>query len=240
MTISTNDNLEPLSKVRGMFADGLTFTRMALAPVISWVILVAWSSTVAGSAVGGSGLKMDMVVLASFLFGIAAVTDLLDDYVGGSAHSSVRAFGWLDDIADSVLILVTLFTLMYVVNRARALGWSFVIPAGVIIMRDLLIGILKGFELSTGGRLESRLGDLKSFLAMLAVLILVAAPWLTNLVGDVFAPTVENAEDLLKNYGAPTPWVWYTGIVILWMSMILALISAYQIFAASPKPDGPK
>ena len=234
MTISTTDDLEPLSKARGTFADGLTFIRIAMAPVIAWVIFMAWSSTVTGSDQGVSGLRMDMVVLASFLFGIAALTDLLDDYIGGSARSSLRAFGWLDDIADSVLIIFTLAALLFVVNRAGGLSWTFAVPAVVIILRDLFVGITKGFELSTaGGRLESRLGDIKSFLAMLAILILVAAPWLSNLVADMYAPYVSNYEELSTNYGGPNPLVWYTGLAVLWGAMILSLISAYNVFTAS-------
>jgi len=231
-----NDNSEPLSNIGGIFADGLTFIRIALAPIIAWVIIIAWSSTVPGSDEGVSGLKMDMVVLASFLFGIAALTDLLDDYIGGSAHSAQRTFGWLDDIADSVLIIFTLSSLLFVVNRAGGLSWTFAVPAAVIILRDIFVGITKGFEISTaGGRLESRIGDMKSFLAMLGALILVAAPWLSNMVGDLLAPKPENLEALLNNYAAPTPWVWYLGVVILWGAMILGLISAYNVFTA-PKP----
>jgi len=51
---------------------------------------------------------LSLTLLASTLFAIAAFTDIFDDFLGGNERSIHRRFGYLDDIADTVLVVGTL------------------------------------------------------------------------------------------------------------------------------------
>ena len=225
MTTSTNDN-QDLSKAGGAFADGLTLVRIILAPIIAFVIIKAWSGH-PDDPMGFVSLNIKLVILATFLFAIAAITDILDDFVGGSAKSATRAYGWFDDIADSILIAVTLVALIWVTNQAGLIGWTFAVPAIVFIMRDVIVGILKGYEISKFGFLESKLGDLKSALAMLATCTLVASPWLSNIVDGLRVG--KSAESAMEVYNSASTWVWNFGIIVLWIAAILAVITGVRL-----------
>jgi len=95
MTISTNKTDEEESTAAGgAIADALTLIRLVLTPIIMIIIIKGWPD-------------LNMAILASFLFIIAAFTDFLDDYFGGTENAPNRKFGWFDDIADIVLVVGT-------------------------------------------------------------------------------------------------------------------------------------
>ena len=96
MTISTNKTGETSSTATGgALADALTLIRLVLTPIIMMVIIKGWPN-------------LDMAVLASVLFIVAALTDFFDDYFGGTEMAVHRKFGWFDDIADILLVIGTL------------------------------------------------------------------------------------------------------------------------------------
>lgn len=241
MTISMNDNDAPTPDVStqgvstqgGAFADGLTCIRIALTPLIMFVIIKAWSAK-PDDPMGFVSLNLEWVLLASILFVIAALTDILDDFIGGGARAEGRRLGWIDDIADSVLVSGTLLALAWVSYTAGLLHWSFYVPVAALIGRDILIGIIKGHQLSKFGLLESRLGDIKGALAMLSVCILVASPWLSNVLDGLRAGNT--AEGAMHIYNNPSPWVWIIGVSILWVAALLSLITGLKILATS-KPN---
>ncbi len=230
MTTSTNNNNDGAIKgeTGGALADGLTIVRVLLTPVIMFIIYKAWSAK-PGDAEGFVSLDLKLVLLASVLFVIAALTDVLDNYVGGSDLANERQFGWFDDIADSVLIDGTLLALVWVLNKAGLLHWSFAVPVLILVLRDVVLGLTKGYAFSKFGLLETRLGDLKSALAMLATCTLVAAPWLTNLVDSFRAG---RSDDVAHVYNSASTWVWNTGLVALWIAAILALYTGFKLLTA--------
>ena len=226
MTTSTNENPTP-AQTGGAFADGLTIVRVLMTPIIMLVIYLAWSGQ-PGDPEGFVSLNLSLVLLASVLFAIAAITDVLDNYIGGSAQSMDRTFGWFDDIADSVLISGTLIALMWVTNKAGLLNWTFALPAGVLIGRDIFLAITKGFDISKTGFAETRLGDTKSVVAMLATCLLVAAPWLSNIVDGMRGGS--SGETLMHVYNNASPLVWNIGLSALWIAAILSVITAAKYF----------
>ncbi|MCF6220782.1 MAG: hypothetical protein L3J65_06690 [Robiginitomaculum sp.] len=230
MTTSTNDNNDGAitGETGGAFADGLTIVRVLLTPVIMFIIYKAWSAK-PGDADGFVSLDLKLVLLASVLFAIAAFTDVLDDFLGGSARANERQFGWFDDIADSVLIDGTLIALVWVLGKADLLHWSFAVPVLILVLRDIGLGLTKGYAFSKFGLLETRLGDLKSALAMFATCALVAAPWLTNLVDSFRAG---RSDDVAQVYNSASTWVWNTGLVALWIAAILALYTGFKLLTA--------
>lgn len=226
MTTSTNEEKEAVMRqTGGALADGLTITRVLLTPVIMFIIYKAWSAK-PGDANGFVSLDLKLVLLASVLFAIAAITDILDNLVGGSDRANERQFGWFDDIADSVLIDGTLIALVYVIGKADLLHWSFAIPVLILVLRDIILGLTKGYEFSKFGLLETRLGDMKSALAMFATCTLVAAPWLSNLVDSLRAG---QSDDVMQVYNSSSTWVWNTGLIALWIAAVLSIYTGFNL-----------
>ena len=213
MTISTNKTGEITStSTGGALADALTLIRLALTPIIMMVIIKGWPN-------------LDMAVLASVLFIVAALTDFFDDYFGGTEMAVHRKFGWFDDIADIILVIGSLAAMLYVTHKNGLLAWTFAIPAGVIILREVLVGLVKGYEMTKTGWPETKFGDIKNGLVMLATCILVASPWLTTWIDRAIAGT-DNAMDV---YGSTSPYVWLIGEGILWFAAIISIITGFKL-----------
>lgn len=217
---SSNDADEVLSAkdAGGAFADGLTFIRIIMTPIIMAIIYLYWPDT-------------KMAVFASVLFLVAAVTDIFDDYFGGASKSIYRKYGWLDDIADTVLIMGTLIALSWVIYREGFLAWPFAIPAAILIVREIMIGLLKGFELSRFGWPDTFLSNAKSGLSMLAVCILVGSPWLTQAWDSYRAD-----QDPMAVFNESSPVIWLIGQGFLWVAALLSIVTAIQILKL-PKPS---
>lgn len=215
------DNPATISGARGAFADGLTLIRVILTPVIMALIILGWPST-------------QVAVFATALLLIAAVTDILDDLIGGSERSKARQFGWFDDIADIVLIIGTLAALLYVVWSNGILGWAFAIPAAAIIAREVIIGLAKGYEFNKYGWPTTRWGGLKNALTILATCILLASPWLTAWFD------MRRADDanLIEVFGTNSPSIWIIGQVILWIAAIVSVATGISLLRSyNPKTE---
>jgi len=213
MTISTNKTGETSSTpTGGALADALTIVRLVLTPIIMVVIIKGWPN-------------LDMALLASVLFIVAALTDFFDDYFGGTEMAAHRKFGWFDDVADIILVLGTLAAMLYVTHKSGLLAWTFAIPAGVIIAREIIVGLVKGYEMTKTGWPETRFGDLKNGLVMLGTCILVASPWLTTWIERIIA----GEANAMEVYGSTSPYVWLIGEGILWFAAIISLITGFKL-----------
>ena len=214
MNTSMNEN--EMKKAGGAFADGLTLIRLLLTPIIMFIIIAkGWPDTT-------------IAILASILFVIAALTDIFDDLTGGAETSRYRKFGWFDDIADMVLIIGTLAAILYVVATQGSLHWSLMIPAVILIGREILVGLIKGFELSRNGWPETNLGTLKTAVTMLAVSLLLAAPWLT----PWFESLIANSDNVMGVYDRTSNQVWNTGLFLLWIAAALSLFTGIKLLTA--------
>lgn len=213
MTTSTNKVDEnQTTATSGAIADALTLVRVVLVPVIMFLIIKGWPN-------------LDMAVLASSLFIVAALTDFFDDYFGGTEKAVHRKFGWFDDIADILLVIGTLAAMLYVTHKNGFLAWTFAIPAGVIILREGLVGLLKGYQMTKTDWPETRFGDLKNGLIMLGTCLLLASPWLTTWIDRLLAGS-DNAMDI---YGSTSPYVWLIGEGILWIAAIISIITGIKL-----------
>jgi len=210
MTQGTS-NMSP-KQAGGAFADGLTIVRLVLTPVIMAIIITSWPD-------------VKMAVFASIIFLVAAITDIFDDYLGGASRSIYRKFGWIDDIADTVLVTGTLLALIMVIVRDDLLHWTFAVPALVLIFREIIIGVFKGRALRKFGWPDYKISNAKVGFSVLAVCLLVASPWLSQFA-DVFR--AEDDPSRLLNVGSP--WVWALGVICLWIAAVLSLVSAVRIF----------
>jgi len=115
--------------------------------------------------------------------------------------------------------------MLYVTHKSGLLAWTFAIPAGVIIAREILVGVVKGYEMTKTGWPETRFGDLKNGLVMLGTCILVASPWLTTWIDRIIA----GEANAMEVYGSTSPYVWLIGEGILWFAAIISLITGFKL-----------
>lgn len=215
MNTSTNENR---SETGGAFADALTWIRLLMTPLIMFIIIA------------GGWPEIGMALFASMLFAIAAITDIFDDVIGGSQTSAARKLGWFDDIADTVLISGTLAAILWTLHKAGFLTWVFAVPAGLIIFRDVLVGLVKGRTLRKAGWPETKLGTLKTAVSMLAVCLAVASPWLTNWLGSL--STADTG--VTGPYNAP--WVGRTALALLWIAALFSVLTGGIILSGKADP----
>ena len=209
--MAVSDPMTP-KEAGGAFADGLTLVRLVLTPIIMAIIILHWPDT-------------KMAVFATILFLAAALTDIFDDYIGGASRSKYRKFGWIDDVADTILVVGTLIALSIVMLSSQIMAWTFAVPAFIIILREIAVGLLKGRALRQFGWPDTKLSNAKVGMSVFAICTLVASPWLSQ-----FADIFRADDDPSKLLNLGSPWVWYAGIIILWIAAILSLITGTRIF----------
>ena len=168
----------------------LTYGRIAAVPVIAG--LVYW-----GTPLGNW--------LALALFVLAAVTDFLDGYLARAMNQHSSLGRMLDPIADKLLVGVLLLVLAAV---GRIGDWS-LIPAAVILSREILVSglreFLAGLQVSVP---VTWLAKWKTTLQLIALGFLVVGP-----AGDAILP--------------PTTLIGLSG---LWISGIVTLYTGYEYF----------
>lgn len=177
----------------------LTLLRIALIPVfvLFFYLPISWS-----------------YLAVTIIFATAALTDWLDGYLARRLKQ-VSAFGaFLDPVADKLMVVIAL-VLLVDVNPTPFPGILLVVPAGIIIGREIVVSALREWMAEIGERAQvavSVIGKIKTSAQMVALLLLLyRAP-----VGGL--PTVE------------------LGFVLLYMSAGLTLWSmGIYIRAAWPK-----
>ena len=222
MTTSTNeegveidDVMDTPEETSGAFADALTCLRILLVPLIVFLIWKGWQPVEQG------GINLNLAVLSSALFFIAALTDIFDDFLGGNEQSAYRKYGYLDDVADTVLVIGTLAALIFVLNRAGVLTWTITVPVAVLILREVIVGLVKGYELTRYIWPNTLLSNAKSGFAMLGTCLLIASPWLQSWIDQIRAGT-DNVEAVLAS---TSPLIWLLGTIAIWVAAILSIIT---------------
>lgn len=203
------------SEKGGLIADFLTLIRALITPLIMFLIIKGWP--LPGYA-----------LLASLIFIAAALTDIFDDYFGGTETAIHRKFGWFDDIADIILVIGTLLAMSWVIYHAGLMNWIIAVPIVLFIGKELVIGLLKGFELSNLNPIEDRLAVAKNALSMLAVSLLIASPWLTAWYDGLRAN-----EDPYAIYNEASTFFWLMGTGLLWIAALVGLLHAVRLFQAT-------
>jgi CDP-diacylglycerol--glycerol-3-phosphate 3-phosphatidyltransferase len=119
-------------------ANMLTALRIALVPLYLWLF---------------SHRTWDMVILALFVFIVAAVTDLYDGRLARSRKEITRFGKFMDPLADKFLVIGALaqFAFMELVNF-----WL----VAVIVVRDIWVTILRINAIKSGKELKTS-GDAK-------------------------------------------------------------------------------
>jgi len=110
--------------------------------------------------------------VAALLFLLAAVTDWLDGYLARKNQQVTRLGAFLDPVADKLLVAACI--VMLVGEHYMA---SLVLPAMVIIGREIAISALREWMSELGKRTSvavSYVGKIKTVLQMLALIVLLA------------------------------------------------------------------
>ena len=173
--------------------NALTIFRIILIPVfvITFYLPYSWS-----------------YFACAFIFGFAAVTDLLDGYLARKLDQSTPFGAFLDPVADKLMVVVALGLLI-----ERFDAWYFTLPALVIIGREILISALREWMAEIGERNSvavSMVGKAKTMLQMGAIFLLLC---------------VEQ----------PDSFIYYTAFLTLYVAVLLTLWSMFvYLKAAAP------
>ena len=145
---------------------------------------------------------------AAFIFLLASATDLLDGYMARKMEQITRLGKLLDPIADKLLVISALILLVEF-QRVTA------ILAILLIGREMAITGLRVIASDHGIVIPvERLGKFKTFLQVVAITLLILDPSFLS------ALTALGGGFDLHNLGR----------ILLWASLILALVSAGQYF----------
>ena len=136
--------------------NSLTLLRIALIPVLVVVFYLplAWSN-----------------LLSTAVFGLAALTDWFDGYLARKLGQSSPFGAFLDPVADKLIVAVALVMLVQAIPQ-----WWFVIPAAVIVGREIAISALREWMAEIGERAHvkvSKIGKFKTTAQMVALLLLL-------------------------------------------------------------------
>lgn len=109
--------------------------------------------------------------LSAVIFGLAALTDMLDGYLARRLKQMSVFGAFLDPVADKLMVAVALVLL--VEDNPSAL---FAIPAMIIIGREIAISALREWMSEIGQRTRvavSVIGKIKTIAQMVAILLLL-------------------------------------------------------------------
>jgi CDP-diacylglycerol--glycerol-3-phosphate 3-phosphatidyltransferase/cardiolipin synthase len=176
----------------------LTLLRIGLIPVFMLVYYLpfSWSN-----------------VAATALFGLAALTDWFDGYLARRLGQLSPFGAFLDPVADKLVVVVALVMLV----QTYPAFW-FVIPASVIVGREIAISALREWMAEIGERTKvavSVIGKIKTTAQMTALLLLL---YREPLMG---VPTAQIGVVLL----------YLAAVLTLW-SMIMYLRAAWPLLSA--------
>ncbi len=124
-------------------------------------------------------------ITCAVLFALAALTDWLDGFVARKLGQVSSLGRFLDPVADKLIVAIALVLLV-----AEHKSGFLAIPAAIIVGREIVVSALREWMAELGKRTSiavSYIGKAKTFIQMLAILLLLAFkadvhPYL-NLIG---------------------------------------------------------
>lgn len=143
-------------------------------------------------------------LIAFLLFGIAALTDLIDGRIARKQNLVTTLGKFLDPIADKMLVISVLIALVQI-GRVHALITIIVIIREFVITGVRLIAAEHGIVIAAG-----RMGKIKTVSQIVAILIILAESLISRLTGINPA------------------WISGIGDAVLLVSVALTLISGTQ------------
>ena len=172
----------------------ITFVRIILIPIILYLLFSDNSN---------------VVLIAGLLFIVSSISDYFDGYLARTLNQSSKLGTLLDPIADKLLIAAVIIVLI----DTRVIADVHVIPAIIILLREIAISGLREFlaKLNTDMPV-SKLAKYKTTFQMVSLSILIIS--LGFELND---------------------FLWNFGLVTLWLAAIITLLSGYNYVAKGLK-----
>ena len=181
----------------------------------------------------------DWVALALFI--CASLTDFLDGWIARTWQQTSRFGAMLDPIADKAMVI----TALAVVMSLSGLDPLVMIPAAIILFREVFVSGLREFLGADAGKLSvTKLAKWKTTAQMVAIAILMGAVALEYMHLAAFAALSRDAYQAALDTG-PQDWnmVWASaeasvplgvlGIGLLWVAAVLTLVTGADYFVKS-------
>lgn len=178
---------------------------------------------------------------ALILFFGAAITDFLDGYLARSWKQVTKLGTMLDPIADKAMVLVALLVIVGYSSHS----WTpwFVLPATVIVFREVFVSGLREFLGDTAGTLKvTQLAKWKTTAQMVAIGVLFLQGVFehhifehtvgmdSNIIAGIFEGRIEDKFHLVW-YRDAFVWSGRIGLGLLWLAAILTLVTGWDYFS---------
>ncbi len=167
------------------------------------------------------------------LFVAASVTDWMDGYLARAWAQVTRLGAMLDPIADKAMIVIALFVL----GVFSSLALPMLLPAGVILFREVFVSGLREFLGDTAGTLKvTKLAKWKTAAQMVALTVLFAHGVFEHmfgmavlgmdgaLVGGILEGTVSD-ETGVRWKLTGMEWTGWGGLLLIWLAALLTLVT---------------
>ncbi|MAV82492.1 MAG: CDP-diacylglycerol--glycerol-3-phosphate 3-phosphatidyltransferase [Pelagibacteraceae bacterium] len=165
----------------------ITFVRIILIPLILYLLFSD---------------DPKIVLIAGLLFIISSVSDFFDGYLARTLNQTSKLGILLDPIADKLLIASVIIVLI----ETRVISEIHVIPAIIILLREIAISGLREFLANYNQKVPvTNLAKIKTTIQMISLSILILS------MGYDFNNTI-----------------WNAGLITLWLSAIITIFSGYS------------
>ncbi|WP_424972478.1 CDP-diacylglycerol--glycerol-3-phosphate 3-phosphatidyltransferase [Dinoroseobacter sp. S76] len=181
----------------------------------------------------------DWVALALFIG--ASLTDFLDGWIARAWGQTSRFGAMLDPIADKAMVI----TALAVVMALSALDPLVMIPAAVILFREVFVSGLREFLGADASKLAvTKLAKWKTTAQMVSIAVLIGAIALEYMHLSAFGSLTREAYQAALDSG-PQDWntVWlsavigvpaaFLGMALLWVAAVLTLVTGADYFLKS-------
>jgi cardiolipin synthase len=175
---------------------------------------------------------------ALILFVGAALTDWLDGFLARAWKQESKLGAMLDPIADKAMVVIALLVLASVFD----LGASILLPAALIVFREVFVSGLREFLGDVAGTLQvTKVAKWKTTVQMIAIALLFAVGIFEHyflistsgidpqILDDILSSTLVDPNHLLFYYNGMYT-AWFSGITLLWAAATLTVITGVDYF----------
>lgn len=176
--------------------------------------------------------------LALGLFIVASLTDYLDGYLARKWQQVTKLGAMLDPIADKAMVVIALM----VIVAFSSLSIVVVLPAAIILFREVFVSGLREFLGDTAGTLKvTKLAKWKTASQMVAIAVLLAqgifehyfGMWSWGMDQETVAQILTGAaedEIGLRSVYQGAVLTSQAGLVLIWIAAVLTLITGVDYF----------
>ncbi len=177
-------------------------------------------------------------LIALLLFIVASLTDFLDGYLARAWSQQSLLGQMLDPIADKAMVVIALM----VIVGFSSMSLAIVLPAAIILFREVFVSGLREFLGDTAGTLKvTKLAKWKTAAQMVAIAVLLGqgifehyfGMWTWGMDQDMVRRILSGAvEDELGLRGVYQGAVWtaQAGLVLIWIAAVLTFITGADYF----------